>query len=59
MGLSMRETGKMTCRMGLELKHGLMALNTKGTTKKEKSMVKEPMFGQTALSMLVLGKRTK
>lgn len=56
---STRATGKMTSKTDGELKPGRTGLNTKETTKRERSMATEPIFGLMVLNMLVNGTKTK
>ena len=48
---NIRVFGKMTVSMGTGLNPGLMALTSRGNTKRESNMDKESTFGQTTLDI--------
>jgi hypothetical protein len=48
---NIKVSGKMTVSMGTGLNPGLMALTSRGNTKRESNMDKESTFGQTTLDI--------
>lgn len=48
---NIRDSGKMTVSMGTGLNPGLMALTSRGNTKRESNMDKVSTFGQTTLDI--------
>ncbi len=54
-----RDIGKMICKMDMELKVGQMDQDTRVTTRKDRSMVKEHMHGTMVQLMRVNGSITK
>jgi hypothetical protein len=59
MGPSTRDSGRMTCNMGMVWKLGLMDLGMKETIHKEERMVLVLTSGTMDLSILVIGLRIK
>ena len=59
MGLDMKDTGKMICKMATELKTGLIVQGMRAITKKAKSMVKELTLGMMDQLMKVNGSKIR
>lgn len=59
MVLNMRASGERTCRMGSELKHGLMAQNIMGSIRWARNKVMVSMSGMMGPDIRVFGTRTE
>ena len=54
-GLNMKDIGGMIFSMGMVLKHGVIAQNTRATIMKVKNMVKAPIHGLMDQNMWEIG----